>query len=258
MATGRYSYTVTSIDNNETLEVTFGDGTIRNVDRAYVKANKDRETFVLVDVRPASFYWGQSYDPALVAGGHIPGAVHVPLAEIESFSLGELASRGITPDRTVILYCNTGRTSRTAADVLVEKGFTNLRNYLGSMNDWGAQPDETVVIAGLELQIGVEETGVVSVDVPEGVTVTWSLGDVETASVLSDDVVALSATTGRQITVDAVAPGEARLIATADDRAKSEATVIVTAAPGGSSGGCGVGFTPAVVLLLLPLVLLKK
>lgn len=252
MATGRYSYTVTSIDNNETLEVTFGDGTIRNVDRAYVKANKDRETFVLVDVRPAEYYDGKSFTPGTVAGGHIAGAINVPLAVIESSSAADLAALGIGADKIVILYCNSGKTSRTAAEALVGKGYDSLRNYVGSMNDWGSDPAETVVIAGLDLALGGEDTGVVSVDVPAGTEVRWSITS-------GAGVVELDSSAANPVGVRALGAGEAVLTAAVDGIAGTECTVTVTGTDSGDGGsGCDLGFAPAAVLLLIPLMLLRK
>jgi thiosulfate/3-mercaptopyruvate sulfurtransferase len=80
--------------------------------------------------------------------GHIPGAVRLdwrelvdddtrglkPRAEIESI----LAERGITPDRRVLLYCNTARRISHTYVVLRHLGFEDLAFYEGSLTEWEA------------------------------------------------------------------------------------------------------------------------
>ena len=60
------------------------------------------ESFTLLDVR----------NPDEYAGGHIPGAVLIPLAQLKQ-RLGE-----IDPDKPVLTYCKTGGRSRSAAKLL--------------------------------------------------------------------------------------------------------------------------------------------
>ena len=68
-----------------------------------------KEGVQLVDVRTASEY----------AEGHIPGAVNIDL-----FS-SDFAEKIATLDkeRTVALYCRSGRRSKSAAEVAVKQGF---------------------------------------------------------------------------------------------------------------------------------------
>ena len=65
---------------------------------------------VLVDVRtPAEFH-----------AGHIPGAVNVPLNELES---GILKLHNINKNSRILVYCRSGRRSAMAYDALTSQGF---------------------------------------------------------------------------------------------------------------------------------------
>ncbi|PSP69877.1 sulfurtransferase [Halobacteriales archaeon QH_6_68_27] len=80
--------------------------------------------------------------------GHIPGAVRLdwrelvddetrgilPYAELEAV----LEARGVTPDRRVVLYCNTARRISHTYIVLRHLGYTDLAFYEGSLTEWNA------------------------------------------------------------------------------------------------------------------------
>ena len=80
--------------------------------------------------------------------GHIPGAVRLdwrelvddetrgilPREELEAV----LAGRGITPDRRVVLYCNTARRISHTYVVLRHLGYPDLAFYEGSLTEWEA------------------------------------------------------------------------------------------------------------------------
>ncbi|PSP50821.1 sulfurtransferase [Halobacteriales archaeon QH_3_68_24] len=80
--------------------------------------------------------------------GHIPGAVRLdwrelvddetrgilPCAELEAV----LEARGVTPDRRVVLYCNTARRISHTYVVLRHLGYTDLAFYEGSLGEWNA------------------------------------------------------------------------------------------------------------------------
>lgn len=74
----------------------------------------------LVDVRT----------PAEFTAGHIPGAVNIPLQQLDS-RLGELHPK----DQAVVLYCRSGNRSGTAARVLKSAGFAAVHD-LGPMSRW--------------------------------------------------------------------------------------------------------------------------
>jgi phage shock protein E len=74
----------------------------------------------LVDVRT----------PAEFAAGHIPGAVNIPVQQLDS-RLSELQPK----DQAVVLYCRSGNRSGTAARLLKSAGFAAVHD-LGPMSRW--------------------------------------------------------------------------------------------------------------------------
>ena len=86
-----------------------------------VKAWRNREA-VFVDVRTVDEY----------KQGHVPGAILIPLAEIES-------RRGEIPtDKKVYLICRSGNRSGQARDLLRAAGLKRTTSVGGGMNAWSA------------------------------------------------------------------------------------------------------------------------
>lgn len=61
----------------------------------------------------------------------IPGAVHVPLAQVESGVDG-----AVPRDRPVIVYCARGNRSALAADRMQAMGFSQVRSLAGGIQEW--------------------------------------------------------------------------------------------------------------------------
>lgn len=77
---------------------------------------------VVLDVREAEEY----------AGGHIPGAVLLPVGTISE----ETAAQAIpTKDTTVLVYCRSGNWSQTASAALAQLGYTQVYEF-GGIQDW--------------------------------------------------------------------------------------------------------------------------
>lgn len=115
--------------------------TVEDVDSDYVKAHANEAGYVLVDVRPEEFFEGKS--PMFgVPGGHIPGAVNFPLADLNiAAASAALAKIGIVKSKTVIVYCNTGTAAGKFADSLIRRfNFSplSIKNYRGSIKDWSS------------------------------------------------------------------------------------------------------------------------
>ena len=68
--------------------------------------------------------------PGEFAGGHLPGAVNIPVQELER----RLAEAGPI-DGELIVYCRSGHRSSRAAELLRQHGFTKVHN-LGPMTAW--------------------------------------------------------------------------------------------------------------------------
>ncbi|WP_135664363.1 sulfurtransferase [Halorhabdus rudnickae] len=88
--------------------------------------------------------------------GHIPGAVQLDWRDlVEDDTRGIkpddeigaiLESRGITPEKRIVLYCNTARRISHTYVVLRDLGYDDLAFYEGSLTEWEAagEPVETV------------------------------------------------------------------------------------------------------------------
>lgn len=104
-----------------------------------VEASLDLPDTVLVDARTPQEY----------AAGHIPGAVNIPFTEnyaadgtlLDLESLTTLyTDAGVTPDASVIVYCSTGVRAASDAFALNYLGYPDVRLYLGSYDEWSADP----------------------------------------------------------------------------------------------------------------------
>ncbi len=81
---------------------------------------------VVIDVREVDEY----------AGGHIPGAILMPLGTVPQRS-GE-----IPVDQPVIVVCRTDNRSAQAVQWLRQQGFTNVHRMFGGMVAWEAAGNE--------------------------------------------------------------------------------------------------------------------
>ncbi len=89
---------------------------------AYVSQFRDEPVpHILVDVRT----------PEEFRGGHIPGAVNIPLQSLQS-RLSELPQ-----DETVVLYCRSGNRSADAARILERAGYESVYD-MGGIIAWNA------------------------------------------------------------------------------------------------------------------------
>lgn len=91
----------------------------------YMEFHRERE-YMLLDVR----------EPAEYEDGHIPGAKHIPLGQIEP-RLHELDT-----DRELLFYCASGNRSRIAAAMVAASGLTApaLINVMGGFFAWDGRP----------------------------------------------------------------------------------------------------------------------
>lgn len=119
--------------------VATADQVLASLDRAFLLDARSPKEYAGLDVRAAR-------------GGHVPGAVNVewtlatnPDGTFKSteelralYARAGLASK----DRLAVLYCQTGvRSAHTWFVLRYLLGFTNLRNYDGSWEEWGNRTD---------------------------------------------------------------------------------------------------------------------
>ena len=79
------------------------------------------EGYIILDVRTRDEY----------ETGHIPGARCFPLDDIECNAEVYIPDK----DMMYLIYCRSGRRSKLAAEILVELGYTNIKEF-GGIIDW--------------------------------------------------------------------------------------------------------------------------
>lgn len=103
---------------------------------------------VLVDARTPAEYAGK--DVRAKRGGHIPGAVNIewkrnlrpdgtfkPADELRAM----YSAQGVTPDKTVVTYCQTHHRGSHAYFVLRLVGYPRVVGYDRSWVEWGNRDD---------------------------------------------------------------------------------------------------------------------
>ena len=109
-----------------------------------------RPNVVIVDARSPAEYSG--FDVRAKRGGHIPGTVNIDWQrnvtndELKTFrpapELRKLyEAAGVTPDKEIIVHCQTGVRAAHTVFTLTLLGYNQLRNYDGSWQEWGNRPD---------------------------------------------------------------------------------------------------------------------
>ena len=79
------------------------------------------EGYIILDVRTQ-----EEYDQ-----GHIPGAILIPDTEVKVTAEDVLTDK----DQLILVYCRSGRRSKLASEILVELGYTNIKEF-GGIIDW--------------------------------------------------------------------------------------------------------------------------
>ena len=79
------------------------------------------EGYIILDVRTQ-----EEYDQ-----GHIPGAILIPDTEIKDKAEEVLTDK----NQLLLVYCRSGRRSKLASEILVELGYTNIKEF-GGIIDW--------------------------------------------------------------------------------------------------------------------------
>ena len=88
------------------------------------------KSVIILDVRTAEEY----------ADGHIKGAKNI---DVLKDSFGKEALKALPKDKTIALYCRSGRRSKTAAEILSKKGYKVIELNTGYLG-WTDAGKETV------------------------------------------------------------------------------------------------------------------
>ena len=83
-----------------------------------------RQAPLILDVRSPDEY----------AGGHIPGAVNIPYDALPE----RLAALPADRDAEIVVHCQSGRRAGIAEGVLLEAGYTQVRDLTGHWQAWDA------------------------------------------------------------------------------------------------------------------------
>jgi len=124
------------------------------VDYDTFKDLKDQDNVVLLDARPGDVYQGQG---PWIKAGHIPGAINVPwksfmspdnprLLKSDAEIREVLDKHAITPEKTVICSCGTGREATN--EFLLFKwylSYPKVKIYEGSFTEWSSHPENPTV-----------------------------------------------------------------------------------------------------------------
>jgi thiosulfate/3-mercaptopyruvate sulfurtransferase len=120
----------------------------RVADAEWIKSHLGDKTVALVDARTPGEYTAK--DVRARRGGHIPGAVNLEWsrhlrADGTFKSLDELramyTAEGVTPDKTVVTYCQTQHRASHSYFVLRLLGYPKVAGYDRSWSEWGNRPD---------------------------------------------------------------------------------------------------------------------
>lgn len=99
-----------------------GAGGVANVSPTEAVVLMNRGKPLILDVR----------DEAEFAAGHIQGAKHIPLAELES-RMKEIVK---FKDKPVLVHCQKGLRAKTACGILRNQEFRQIHNLQGGLESW--------------------------------------------------------------------------------------------------------------------------
>lgn len=117
--------------------------------------NLNNPNIVIIDARTSEEYSGQKIAEKVSRGGHIPGAVNMEWYKstinpdnetLKSKEELELIYKDVPKNKEIVVYCQSGtRSSNTFFALKYILGYSNVRNYDGSWDEWSniKNPDGT-------------------------------------------------------------------------------------------------------------------
>lgn len=114
----------------------------------------ENQPLVVVDIREDAFFNGWPVRENIKTG-HIKGAINFQpdwliLAGNEKEQLELLTEKGITPDNTIVVYCNTGRQSKAFYQTLRQLGYNKVYNLKGGIKAWGEAGNDTELLTNYQ------------------------------------------------------------------------------------------------------------
>ena len=125
-------------------------GTVTLVTSQWIEQHLEDPGVRLVDARTPAEYTGLG-GPGIRLG-HIPGAVNIEWTRlitpgaINTFLAPPALERvfsdaGVTPEKTVVAYCQVGIRASEVYFALRQLGYSHVRLYAGSWEDWSSNPN---------------------------------------------------------------------------------------------------------------------
>ncbi len=122
-------------------------------DKNYILTHLNDPDVVILDTRTPAEYAGT--DKRAYRAGHIPGAINVEWTQAidrqnnmkfkPAETLRELyETAGATPDKEIIVHCQTHQRSSHTYIVLKSLGYPRIKGYPGSWSEWGNDPDTPI------------------------------------------------------------------------------------------------------------------
>ena len=122
-------------------------------DKNYIVSRLHDPEAIIVDTRAPAEYSGEKRRAE--RAGHIPGAVNFDwvnaIDQARSLRLKPaeelkqaLSTLRVTPDKEVIVYCQTHHRSAHTFIVLKSLGYPRVRGYPGSWSEWGNSPETPI------------------------------------------------------------------------------------------------------------------
>ena len=97
-------------------------GNIRDISANNLANQLERSDMLILDVRTPQEY----------AAGHVPSAINMPHTSVKS----QLEKLQEYKDKTIVIYCKSGRRAAMARQTLTDAGFKQLLHLDGDMDGW--------------------------------------------------------------------------------------------------------------------------
>jgi rhodanese-related sulfurtransferase len=122
-----------SVNNTVTDTKVSEKDTYTNINVQQGKEMIDRGDVFILDVRTPEEY----------ASGHIKNSTLLAVQDIPANEL-DIKLKEIPKDRSILVYCRTGKRSVAASTILVGNGFSKVYNMQGGITEWNNAGYETV------------------------------------------------------------------------------------------------------------------